>query len=289
LKEFVSKIDSCTIWENPDNYEHGTYDQSGVVIRKRYGSLARMDQNGAVTVVGEEYHAKEMFKGRLISEVHHGEVLISDLKAVGITEKNGTRLLELGSRQSGVSWYMSMPEVKANQYHLSRDYEDPGIVECWLSRRKPGDHAMNELFSSYSENSIHGAQVRSVAKTCRRVTKMIPMYRIAERLGQSNEPTLVLEDYDDLVLRVAGDYNVTELEPEDGFSDFFKDTEVDDIIEGMFGLEAFSVEHQLTAWELNPCLQHITRILGSLRELPKGVLTGSRASEFLSWFDSMEL
>jgi hypothetical protein len=288
LVDFMKKIDSATIWVRPDDYSHGQYDNSGTLIRKRFGSLAKMTPGGVITVEGEEYHAKEMFKTRQINQINHGHVEVLNLRSVGLTDHMGNRVIKLSNQDRSVFWYMSPPDVKSNQYHSSRGFDDPDLMECWLSRTRPTERALKELFTKYSENSVQGSQVRSIAKACKKVSRMVPMYRIAERMGLNEDVQQTEADYDKMIIEYGDDF--AEGSDDDTFEDFldyFKETQAEDILEGAMGLEAFSVEHQLTAWDLNPCLQHITKLVNSLRDLPSVVLIGSTAGQFLSWFDGL--
>jgi hypothetical protein len=292
LQEYSMLAKQYTIWEEPDAFVGGSYDESGVLIRKRFGSIARLEsrQRGAkVTVEGEMHHAVEMFKDRSVSEYHNGEVRILNMRCLGIIDYKGSRLLFLHSKSDRTSWYMSLPSVKASQesLHVPNSIESP-LLEAWLSREKPNQVAKSEFLACYKMDGTRGEIARSIARNCKKVTRMAPMARIAERLGteQITEPT-----EDSLILEIL---NTADLLPElsdnpvpEDWGDFYHEADIRELGERFQSLEAFSLEVQYTTWELNACLRALSLIIAELRDLPREDLQGSTIGNFLNWYERL--
>jgi hypothetical protein len=296
LIDFTKRAESFTIWEVPDVFIRGQgYDESGVVIRKRHGTIARMvstETGGVITTTGEEFHAREMFRNRAITNIKYGVVPIYKLKCIGLVYVKGSRMMHLYSKEMKVNWYMSPPDARASSYHMKKSptvSDEADLLECWVSRSAPTETAYYELIMRHDDQTAKGEVARSVAKYCKRISKMSPTYRVAERIELAESRVTEDDDPNELIRSLG--VNLMELGLDESpeyldMGDYFHSTDVHDMLAGVQGLEAFAAEFQYTSWELNPCLRDLTSWLANIKKTPKSLQT-EPVKKFVVWFDSL--
>jgi len=283
MTEAWAKLESATIWMEPEELVSGVYKGDYSLIRKRGDLTIRMVKEGrhlSGFANRTEKIVSQTLKRVAFDTLSYENVGIPHGICVDVTVVKGSRMMVFQGADS--EFYMSLPNAQMRINEKTRQTlsnNQPSFVERWLRRENLDKDEMGQMVNAASGQGLWAEVARSMIRAARDLSVGRVSIQIQERTARMPEvlPVEALMTEMEILafaeaIRPLNDWADDEVpaeeidDPEDIFNVYSRVVGEQVVGVQSLGIEAFAVEEGYSALEINRTIRSVLTALYVMSE-----------------------